>query len=304
MREESWGKRIWRLVYPGLTYLVVCFIVEVIAAVWIAFSTVARYDADALGSEMNEIINSMLEQTLSVVLELQVLAAAITLPLLILYYRRDRKREAEAGRMRRFTAVPSWQYLLAAVLGMTACLAGNNLVAVSGLYQVSDAYTEISELLYGGKLMVELVGLGVIVPLVEELIFRGLMYRRMREYLNISTAAVVCSLIFGFYHGNLVQGIYAFCLSLLMIYVYERFHSMLAPVLFHVAANLLSVIVSETGILDEVYRTAGSFWLATLAACALLIGTVYLIERGVHSEEAAVEAPGAEEQEEKEQIQM
>ena len=301
MREESWGKRIWRLIYPGLTYLVVCFIIEVIAAVWIAFSTVSKYDVSTLNSEMNSIINSMLEQTISIALEMQVLAAAITLPLLILYYRRDRRREALAGRMRRFAAAPSWQYLLAVFLGMTACLAGNNLVAVSGLYQVSDAYAEISEMIYGGKLVVELVGLGVIVPIVEELIFRGLMYRRMREYLNISTACVVCSLIFGFYHGNLVQGIYAFCLSLLMIYVYERFHTMLAPILFHVAANLLSVIVSETGILDHVYRSAGPFWLTTVAACALLIGAVYLIERVVHPEEIAEEeVSGAEEQEEKE----
>ncbi len=300
MTQESWGKRIWKLIYPGLTYLVICFIIEVIAAVWIAFSTVAKYDVNSLNSEMNSIINSMLEQTISVALELQVLAAAITLPLLILYYRRDRKREEQAGQMHRFTWVPAWQYLLAVLLGMTACLAGNNLVAVSGLYQVSDTYAEISEMIYGGKLAVELVGLGIIVPVVEELIFRGLMYRRMREYLNISTATVICSLIFGFYHGNLVQGIYAFCLSLLMIYVYERFHTMLAPILFHVAANLLSVIVSETGILDGVYRSASPFWLTTLAACLVLIGTVYLIERMVHSEEILPVEEIREEEEEKE----
>ncbi|MCI8505614.1 MAG: CPBP family intramembrane metalloprotease [Lachnospiraceae bacterium] len=300
MREENWGKRIWRLIYPGLTYLAVCFIVEVIAAVWIAFSTVAKYDADTLNSEMNRIINSMLEQTISVALELQVLAAAITLPLLLLYYRRDRKQEECFHQGRRFTAVPSWQYLLTVVLGMTACLAGNNLVAVSGLFEISDTYAEISEMIYGGKLAVELLGLGILVPLVEELIFRGLMYRRMRKYLNVSTATVICSLIFGFYHGNLVQGLYAFCLSLLMIYVYERFHTMLAPILFHVAANLLSVIVSETGILDNVYRSAGLFWLTTIASCLVLIGTVYLIEQLVHSEEITAQEVYQEKEQEEE----
>lgn len=288
MRQESWGKRIWRLIYPGLTYLVICFIIEVIAAVWIAFSTVAKYDAGTLNSEMNSIINSMLEQTISIVLELQVLAATITLPFLLLYYRRDRNREKILNQVQTFTAVPLWQYLLAIVLGMSACLAGNNLVAVSGLYQVSD-YSEISEMIYGGKLAVEIVGLGIIVPLVEELIFRGLMYRRMREYLNVSTATVFCSLIFGFYHGNLVQGVYAFCLSLLMIYVYERFHTMLAPILFHVAANLLSIFASETGFLEGMYRSVGAFWGGTLAACIVLIGMVYLIERTVHSEKIQVQ---------------
>ncbi|MDI9243137.1 CPBP family intramembrane glutamic endopeptidase [Fusibacillus kribbianus] len=289
-KQESWGRRIWRLIYPGLTYYGVCFIVEVIAAVWIAFSTVAGYDANSLNSEMNYIINEMLERTLSVALELQVLAALITLPLLILYYRMDRKRDVRFGRVRRFTQVPSWKYVLVAVLGMATCLAGNNLIAISGLYEISDSYEAISELLYGGKLVLESVGLGIIVPVVEELIFRGLMYRRMREYMSIGTAAVVCSLIFGFYHGNLVQGIYAFLLSLLFIYVYERFHSMLAPILFHAAANVLSVLVSETGMLDGIYRSAVPFWSCTILACAVLIGMVYLIENFVHSEEIPVPA--------------
>ena len=45
MKQESWGRRVWRLLYPGLTYYGVCFIVEAAAAVWIAFTTAGRYDA-------------------------------------------------------------------------------------------------------------------------------------------------------------------------------------------------------------------------------------------------------------------
>ncbi len=296
MNQESWGKRIWRLIYPGLTYLGICFIIEVIAAVWIAFSTVSKYDINTLNSEMNNIINGMIDQTLSIALELQVLAAVLTLPLLILYYRMDRKREEREKIVHRFTSAPAWQYILVAILGMAACLAGNNLVFASGLYHVSDAYDAISEVLYGGKLALELVGLGIIVPVVEEIIFRGLMYRRMREYLNVSTATVVCSMIFGFYHGNLVQGVYAFCLSLLFIYVYERFHSMAAPILFHVAANLLSVVVSEMDFLDGIHRSAVSFWGSTIVACGVLIGMVYLIERFVYSEEILEEPVSGQEE--------
>ena len=297
MNQESWGRRIWRLIYPGLTYLGICFIIEVIAAVWIAFSTVSQYDINTLNSEMNNIINGMVDRTLSIALELQVLAAFLTLPILILYYRMDRKREERQKLVHRFTPVPAWQYVLVAVLGMAACLAGNNLVFASGLYQVSDAYDAISELLYGGKLVLELVGLGIIVPVVEEIIFRGLMYRRMREYMNVSMASVVCSMIFGFYHGNLVQGVYAFCLSLLFIYVYERFHSMAAPILFHVAANLLSVVVSEMDLLDGIHRSAVSFWGSTIVACGVLIGMVYLIERFVYSEEILEEPVSGQEDE-------
>ncbi len=285
MKQESWGRRVWRLLYPGLTYYGVCFIVEAAAAVWIAFTTAGRYDAAAFNSQINEIINEMLERTLSIALELQVLAALLTLPLLILFYRMDRKREAASGLVREYKKAAPWKFGLVIVLGMAACLAGNNLIMASGVYRVSEGYEEISQLLYGGKLAIEFIGLGVIVPVVEEMIFRGLIYRRLREYAQTGTAAVICSLIFAFYHGNLVQGIYAFCLSMLFIYAYERFHSMTAPILFHVAANILSVAVSELGILDWAYKTAGTFWGLTVLSCGVLILMVYLIERFVRVEE-------------------
>ena len=171
------------------------------------------------------------------------------------------------------------------ILGFAACLAGNNLITASGLYTVSDTYAEISEILYGGKLVLEFVGLGILVPIVEEFIFRGLIYRRLREYLNIGPAAVICSVIFSLYHGNLVQGVYAFLLSLLFIYCYERYHTMAAPILFHAAANILSVAVSELGVLNVMYTSLGAFWTGTILSCLILIVMVYLIERFVHSEE-------------------
>ncbi len=291
MKQESWGRKIWRLVYPGLTYYGICFIVMAAAAVWIAFSTLSGYDANTLNSQINTIVDEMLNRSLSIALELQVFAAAVTLPLLVLYYRMDRKRDRIYGREKRYTAAPSWQYVLVAVLGLSACLAGNNLLMASGLYSVSSGYNEVSELLYGGKLALEFAGLGIVIPIVEEMIFRGLLYRRLREDMKVSTAAVVCSLIFGFYHGNLLQGIYAFALSLLFIYVYERYHTMAAPILFHVAANLLSVAVSETGLFDGLYRSRGIFWAGTIAACGVLILMVYLIEQYVHSEEIVPEQP-------------
>lgn len=288
MKQESWGRRIWRLIYPGLTYYGICFIVEIIAAVFIAMTTVRGFDIGSMSGQI-DFINEMLNKTLSIALELQVLAALITLPILILYYKLDRKRDIKNGNVHRFTAVPPWQFVLIAILGAAACLAGNNLITASGLYNVSDSIEAISDLLYGGKLILEFIGLGIIIPVVEEMIFRGLIYRRMREYVNIAPAAVVCSFIFGFYHGNIVQGVYAFCLSLLFIYVYERYHSMFAPILFHVAANLFSVAVSELGFLDWMYRSAGVFWGGTILSCVVLILMVYAIERYVHSEEIITE---------------
>lgn len=291
MKQESWGRRVWRLLYPGLVYYGICFFVQTLVTLYISFQTIAGYDSASLSSQMNEIFNEILNRTLSVALELQVIGAALTLPLLILFYRMDRKRDRIAGRAHCYTKVSGSAVCTDRGAGAVTCLAGNNLIMVSGLYSVSSAYDEVSEVLYGGKLVLEFVGLGLLIPIVEELIFRGLIYRRLREYTSLGTGAVLSALIFGIYHGNLVQGVYAFLLGLLFVYVYERYHTMAAPILFHMAANLLSVLGSETGALDWMYGSLGVFWGVTVICCLLIVVMVYLIERFVHSTEILPETP-------------
>lgn len=64
-----------------------------------------------------------------------------------------------------------------------------------------------------------------------------------------------------------------------------------APILFHMAANLLSVLGSETGALDWMYGSLGVFWGVTVICCLLIVVMVYLIERFVHSTEILPETP-------------
>ena len=86
--------------------------------------------------------------------------------------------------------------------------------------------------------------MGLIAPVAEELVFRGLIFKRVRTYSNFVTAAFVASIIFGIYHGNVVQGIYAFIVGFLMCFVYERFRNIWAPILFHCSANTVSVLIT------------------------------------------------------------
>ena len=280
MKQESWGRRIWRLIYPGLLYYGICFVVQFVSVAVISFQTMMGYEASELESKMTDIMTDVMTKTLSVALDIQVLGAILTIPFLLLFYRKDRIRDRLAGRETKVVfRPPVFSYLLIPILGAALCLAGNNLILISGLYTVSEEYETVANLLYGGKLVLEVVGVGVIVPIAEELIFRGLVYRRLREYSQVGWAAFISALIFGIYHGNLVQGVYAFCLGLLLVYVYERYHSMLAPILLHAAANILSVAGSELDFLDRIYKSAAAFWILTILCCALIILMVWLMER-------------------------
>ena len=63
--------------------------------------------------------------------------------------------------------------------------------------------------------------------------------------MSVKVAIVISALIFGIIHGNVVQGIYAFIIGICLAYIYERYNTLLAAVLFHMSANLMSVIMTE-----------------------------------------------------------
>lgn len=77
----------------------------------------------------------------------------------------------------------------------------------------------------------------VVAPIVEELIFRGVLMRRLNKVMNIFIAAFLSSLTFGLLHGNIVQNTYATVLGLVMAFVAVRCGSILSSIFFHVVFN-------------------------------------------------------------------
>lgn len=109
----------------------------------------------------------------------------------------------------------------------------------------SQSYHEVATTQYSIPLVLGLLHYGVIKPVEEELVFRGLVYGRMRKNFSPILSVPVSALIFGAYHGNLVQFIYAFFMGCLLAYIYERYKSLKAPILVHGSANLAVYLVSS-----------------------------------------------------------
>lgn len=138
---------------------------------------------------------------------------------------------------------PVWFYAGAVCCGvLTSCL-GSFLMERSGITRYFS--NEVQEGLFAGNLMVQVIGFGLIVPVVEELLFRGLFYERLREFLPRYYAIFCTAAVFALYHGNPIQMIYAFPMALLLQMFYELDSSLTAPVLFHMGANLIAVLVEK-----------------------------------------------------------
>lgn len=89
-----------------------------------------------------------------------------------------------------------------------------------------------------------LYGLAVIVipPIVEEMLFRGVVLQSLKRF-GDGFAVVVSALFFGLYHGNLIQIVFAFLSGLALGFVVVRTGSLLPSILIHCINNGISFAV-------------------------------------------------------------
>lgn len=84
---------------------------------------------------------------------------------------------------------------------------------------------------------------GILVPIAEEMFFRGLLYSWMRNHWKPWLAIPVSSLIFGALHGDISVGGAAFVLGIMLAWVYERSQSVLPGIIIHILNNSIKILV-------------------------------------------------------------
>ena len=89
----------------------------------------------------------------------------------------------------------------------------------------------------------EVLNIIVVVPIIEEIVFRGLFYKLLRSYFSIVTSMLVSSIIFSMVHENILVSIVLFSLGLILCYSYERNKSIIYPIVIHSLFNLLMLFL-------------------------------------------------------------
>lgn len=237
-------KDLWRLIYPVIIYFAVAFIVQFAAVRVIASAAVANGTITAAGkstAELQEELNSLINRYS---LHLTALTNVVLIPIYILLLMGDEKKRRNSLGIR-YTTPGIKRLGVVFVLGMSAAVSVNVIVSLSQIARFSPKYQQVSEVIYSGGLFMEIVSAVISAPILEELFFRGMIYKRLRDMINVKAAVVISALFFGAFHGNLVQFVYAFIIGLMLAYVYEKFKTIWAPVIFHIGANLISVLITE-----------------------------------------------------------
>ena len=162
--------------------------------------------------------------------------------------------------------------LVTVLAAVTASLGWNIIFSLSGLVQQSESYQDVARNQYGVPLLAGVILYGIVSPFVEEIVFRGIIFNRLRKDFSVWGAVLLSGILFGLYHGNLVQGVYGMLMGSLMAYLYARMERFWIPCLFHMTANLtVYLTVQAPGIHEKVLTVPAAAIMLCVLAVALVL---------------------------------
>lgn len=106
------------------------------------------------------------------------------------------------------------------------------------IFNFTDLFTE-----KGLPLIVQVISSGLIGPILEELLFRGIVYNKLKEFNKPMTAIILTSILFCIVHANILDAIYAFGVSFIFIFLYEKYKTIKVPIIMHIALNMTIILL-------------------------------------------------------------
>ena len=211
-------KYIWAIAYAVILFILVRqFVISALSLILLRFS----------GGGMERFTGN----TTTVIVAVSFLCAIIPI------YKQARELTVFAG---------SNIYKLLALVPVCVALtiALNSLITYIGLMDRYEEYAKAGTDRYAAALPIGLICYGLAAPIAEELLFRGVVYGYMKKLMRAGWAVALSAALFGLYHMNMGQGIYAFVMGAVFAGLYERFGDFKVPVLMHIVANVTAYLMT------------------------------------------------------------
>jgi len=236
----------WMLIYALiflLSQLFAWFVIVPIAFISNALSAANNAASSITGAEYLSSIDSYAE-SLSVQEQLAALTPSIMpwvllLSCLITLCVSALVVKARGFEVRKFAGLkPAAPILIVAslFLGIGFSLAFNSFFSLPGLEALQDSETALAQSLLFGSIFTAIVA-STIVPIAEEIVFRGFMLNDLRRGWSLLFSVIVSSLIFGVLHGTAVWALFAAVLGLLLAWIALRTRSIYPAIAAHVGIN-------------------------------------------------------------------
>lgn len=271
MSRKTSMQKTWEVLFPYLLYYLTY------NASYLILAFVYQVTVGNSGEAYGEFMTAHAATVAGMIGGLCMMAGILPLVPMLKRELREREEAADGSGMAVAKTGPAGWHRKGSITALTVLLAFsvslglNAVLTLTGFADSSRAYQEVADRQYGVAFAAGVILYGMISPLAEEVVFRGVIYNRLRRFYGPTVGIVVSGVLFGAFHGNPVQGVYGACLGMLMAYLYERSGRFLIPFLFHAVANLTVYITARMdGVQERLFTPAGcAVLLAVSAGCIL-----------------------------------
>lgn len=231
LHRQNRLSQVWRVVYPcGIHFLISQIVANVGLAVILK----------GMGGTMDDFNSHTIFLT--------GITALLTMIPCLYFYKKDVRARVmgglipKAGGRRLKAGEGLWLLLIGASL---ATFANMLVAALQNILPVREYQETMNQITSGKSIWMLVFWMGIVAPVAEEMVFRWLIYFRLRDYMRMGMAMAVSGILFGIYHMNLTQAVYASILGMMFAYFLEITGNLWASVLLHIGANCWSVLMPE-----------------------------------------------------------
>ena len=239
---------VWEIIFPVMLYYIVF-----LSTMYFAFAFIGH--------------------TAATYMTAQIIAAAVTIP--FMYFASYKPTQEMFVQKPKINKALGLNIVYVIVITLFISFALNNIISMTPLVKLSSGYAQANESFYGSTLVLELIGSAILSPIMEELVFRGIVFGNLRKLTGLWKSVFLSALLFGLIHFNIVQFVYAFLLGIVLaLFMYKSGH-MYAAMIGHITANAFAVIRTETGILDNTLNGSVMAW--GVSVVALVVGIAFMV---------------------------
>lgn len=227
-----------------LLYAGIYFVMQLIISIKI-YSVVLIMEllinADKLTGEFEQTFNFLFEKINVLVIPILIISAIAAIAFSYGIFSIRNKKPIKAIKGKKF----SLKYSIYGLIMVLPIIGLSNLIVDVLLYFSPQSYEKYADIIVN---MMEntsvvwlLLGVGIIAPIAEELIFRGFIQKRLLDSFPVWAAIVIQAFFFALIHGNLVQMSYAFVIGIILGLLVYKSNSIYPAIILHVVNNSIAV---------------------------------------------------------------
>ncbi len=252
----------------------------IVAQVLVAFTGIIFFGLDLTTMDLtalnvNYLLSSVMDYILQNAITITLIAAILSfLTYWLLFAIKKKDFFQNCG----FKALSTKNSFLLTILGIALHFLVVLLYLIPSLARYSSQHDQLLRAIMDNSdpLMILLVA-GIVAPILEEILFRGLILNELKKNLSLKVSIIIQAIIFGLIHGNLFQGIYAGILGVILGLLYYNTGSLWAPIITHISFNSFSIIMDKLFKVGELEK--GLMVMLTIISGLYILGIAKYLQK-------------------------